>query len=126
MADKTPMAPGPWRWQCVDLSRRPHLWALIAVDGTVVMEAVGVELAARDPYSHKFARLPELIAERNALQAQRDELLEALKNIAAFPLEEFAMEKAPDQKSITGANDWQLTVGDIRKARAAITNATGE
>jgi hypothetical protein len=45
---------------------------------------------------------------------------EALEHFAAFPLEEFNMQSKPDDKVITGFNDWILLVGHIRKARAAL------
>lgn len=61
------------------------------------------------------------------LIAAAPELLEALGTLAAFPLESFNYANDPDSKEIFGANgEWTLTVGVIRKARAAIAKATGE
>lgn len=45
---------------------------------------------------------------------------ELLQHIADFPLEAFAYEQAPDNKMLWGADEWRLTVGDIRSARAAV------
>ena len=51
---------------------------------------------------------------------ERDALLAALKVLAAYPLEEFGMENKPDWLPLFGANEWQLTVGHVRRARAAL------
>lgn len=42
---------------------------------------------------------------------------EGLRKLAAYPLEEFAIEGKPDDYKLFGVNDWKLTVGDIRSAR---------
>lgn len=65
-----------------------------------------------------------LEAEIKRLHEANQAMLDALKLIANFPLEEFAQEKKPDTYLITRFNDWKFTVGDVRKARAAI--AKGE
>jgi len=49
-------------------------------------------------------------------------LIAALRVLAAYPLEDFAMmgPGAPDSIQLFGACDWRLTVGDVRKAREAL------
>jgi hypothetical protein len=54
--------------------------------------------------------------------AEGDATAQALKHFAAFPLEEFSMQSKPDDKVITGFNDWILLVGHIRNARAALAS----
>lgn len=47
----------------------------------------------------------------------------ALRNLAAFPLEDLGYDKNIDGKVIFKACDWKLTVGDVRIARGAVQDA---
>lgn len=49
---------------------------------------------------------------------------DALAHLAAYPLEEFGLEEKPDSYVLFGANDWRLTVGHVRAARAALESLT--
>ena len=53
------------------------------------------------------------------------ELVEALQKLAAYPLEEFALEGKPERK-LFGANDWELHAKDVLDARAALAKFTQE
>jgi hypothetical protein len=99
--------------------RKPEVFAYSAVDATGSKAAKTLFKNAFNTY-HATGLLPSELA------AQRDQLLAALTFLAAFPLEEFAMEDKPDDRTLTGFNEWHLTVGDIRRARVAITNAKGK
>lgn len=55
----------------------------------------------------------------NELEKVKQELSEAkslLSELAAMPLEEFGLADKPDNRVLWGANDWQFTVGMIKKA----------
>lgn len=65
-------------------------------------------------------------AERDLLSAINAELIEALKPLAAYPLYEFAMQEKDASRTLFGANDWKLLVGQVKAARAAIAKAQGE
>jgi hypothetical protein len=43
--------------------------------------------------------------------------------LASYPLEDMGYDKAPDSKGLFRANDWQLTVGDVRAARRVPVSA---
>lgn len=58
------------------------------------------------------------------LIAAAPELLEALRPFAALLAEHH--ERMPDDQPIFGINSATFTVGDMRRARAAINKATGE
>lgn len=71
------------------------------------------------------AGIEELQANARLIAAAPD-LLEALSPIARFPIEDFAAyDDCADMRVIFKANDWSFTVGDVRRARAAIAKATG-
>ena len=53
------------------------------------------------------------------------ELVEALQKLAAYPLEEFALEGKPGRK-LFGANDWEIHAKDVLDARAALAKLTQE
>lgn len=52
------------------------------------------------------------------------ELLDALRILASYPLEEFAQESKKDSVVLFGANDWAVRIGDVRKARDVMAKAT--
>jgi hypothetical protein len=60
------------------------------------------------------------------LVASAPDLVEALAFFAAYPLEDFGQEKKKDAHPLFGANNWQLTVGHVRAARAALARARGD
>lgn len=47
-------------------------------------------------------------------------LLEVVAVLAAYPLEEFAIEHRADDTPLFKANDWKLLVGHVRRAREAL------
>lgn len=68
----------------------------------------------------------ELARRDLTLAAAAPELYEALEILAAYPLEEFSNENKPDDQPLFGANNWLLTVGQVRAARKALAKARGE
>lgn len=62
--------------------------------------------------------------EIKSLRAVNAELLDALEILAAYPLEDFAMEKKPSKHPLFRANEWMLMVGHVTSARAAIASAS--
>jgi hypothetical protein len=56
-------------------------------------------------------------------EADRDRLRAALEILAAYPLEDFGKENKPNASPIFGANSWQLNVGHVKAARAALAPA---
>ena len=51
-----------WHWVCTDMGRRPHRWELRDAGGTVILETLGVELAAKDKYTRLIATSTDLLA----------------------------------------------------------------
>ncbi len=61
------------------------------------------------------------------LQNAAPDLYEALEILAKIPIEDFGIDsKVPDERPLTGWNNVTLTIGHIRKARAALAKARGE
>lgn len=60
------------------------------------------------------------------MRAAHTRAVEALRKFAAYPLEEFGAQGEPDDRGLFRANDWQLTVGDIKRARAALAAVDAE
>lgn len=75
------------------------------------------------PVKELAHRYNAAIRERDSLRAVNAELLEALEILAAYPLEDFAMEKKPIKHPLFRANEWMLMVGHVTSARAAIASA---
>lgn len=55
-----------------------------------------------------------------SMYARELAMVDALRVLAAYPLEDFGMLNAADDKPLFGACEWRLTVGDVRKARKAL------
>ena len=72
----------------------------------------------------RYKRESELVAERDALQAQVAGLREALKPMALVPVEDFGKQDKP-ASPLMGWNEHTLYVRDVLRARAALA-AAGE
>lgn len=108
--------PGPWL-----VEERASYEAFYRVSGPIDGEPDGYRVA------HVIDANDYSCNDANArLIAAAPELLEALMHFAALPLEEFDLDRREDDRPITGFNNWDLKVGHIRAARAAIAKATGE
>ncbi len=55
------------------------------------------------------------------VEARAVGMTEAAQKLADYPLEEFGKQSKPDNYPLFGANSWNLTVGDVRAARAALS-----
>ncbi len=73
-----------------------------------------------DWWTWHAAAVRQLIAEIAAKDAEIARLRDALAPVAAYPLEDFGIENSRESKPLFGANNWRLTVGDVRQARAAL------
>ncbi|MGL5005554.1 MAG: hypothetical protein ACRDAM_21725, partial [Casimicrobium sp.] len=57
------------------------------------------------------------------LMASAKDMAEALRPLAAYPLEDFGHEDRPDDRILWAANGHPVTIGHVRKARAALKKA---
>ena len=67
-----------------------------------------------------ITNVTRLLNENADLRERNRELREALEILASIPLEEFGHDKRADLTPISGWNNVTLTVGHVRKARAAL------
>lgn len=65
-----------------------------------------------------------IVADRDRYRRERDELREALKHFADFPLEAFGWDDKRNDYPITGFNNWKLNVGHIRAIRTALAKVS--
>lgn len=129
--------PGPWKnvygIVLVHWDTRPYAtWlANFSVGGESVEKklANSAFCAAANPAAilELIAQLEDAQGEIRALRATEagllervKELEEGLQSLSSYPLEEFALESKPDNRQLFGANDWKLSVGDVKRARALL------
>lgn len=86
----------------------------------VILKAAAAILELIAAHEDAQGEIRALRATEQNLRERVKELEEALQSLASYPLEEFALESKPDNRQLFGANDWKLSVGNVKRARALL------